>query len=156
MAQQKSENHVVPKGRRKSVPTWLLEGVGGGKVVPVKEAEEQRRLAVVTAENPWLYRGADDMNAVDLFTVEVRKVPKTTSKPRQASPVTKEPMRVSGDNQRIDREIPHRALHQTGPRSSIGIVGRSIGNCVALAQLWLSWISRGRDPADGGVSNPPS
>ena len=51
MTRQKSEDCVVPKGRRKSVPTRGAERPGGGKAVPVNERTRQLGLPFGTAEN---------------------------------------------------------------------------------------------------------
>lgn len=51
MAQQKSEDRIVPEGRRKPVPTHGAEPCGGGKAVPVEKADPQLLLPFPTAEN---------------------------------------------------------------------------------------------------------
>jgi RNA-directed DNA polymerase len=51
MARQKSEDRIVPEGRRKAVPTWGAERSGGGKAVPVDERTGQLGLFLGTAEN---------------------------------------------------------------------------------------------------------
>ena len=50
MARQKSEDHIVPKGRRKAVPTRGFERPGGGRAIPVNEQAEQLGLRFETAE----------------------------------------------------------------------------------------------------------
>lgn len=90
MTQQKSENRIVPKGRRKSVPTRGAERPGGGRAVPVKGEDQQLMLAFATAENPRAYRGAEGSEALDLSGREARKVPKAKVKPRKAGPAKME------------------------------------------------------------------
>jgi RNA-directed DNA polymerase len=51
MTQQKSENRVVPEGRRKSVQTRGPKGIGGGKAVPVNEAPRQLGMRFEAAED---------------------------------------------------------------------------------------------------------
>jgi group II intron reverse transcriptase/maturase len=51
MTRQKSEDGVVPQGRRKPVPTRGVEHPGGGKAVPVNEQSRQLGLPFGTAEN---------------------------------------------------------------------------------------------------------
>lgn len=51
MARQKSEGRVVPKGRRKAVPTRGAECLGGGKAISVNEQARQLELPLGTAEN---------------------------------------------------------------------------------------------------------
>lgn len=50
MTRQKSEDRMVPKGRRKSVPTRGDERPGGGKAIPVNEQTWQLELPLGTAE----------------------------------------------------------------------------------------------------------
>lgn len=51
MTQQKSENRIVPQGRRKSVQTRGVERLGGGKAVPVNQESWQLGLPFATADN---------------------------------------------------------------------------------------------------------
>jgi RNA-directed DNA polymerase len=50
MARQKSENRIVPEGRRKAVPTRGIERPAGGRAVPVDERTGQLGLFTGTAE----------------------------------------------------------------------------------------------------------
>ncbi len=52
MTQQKSEDRIVPQGRRKASSTQEVERPGGGKSVPVKQVSWQLALPFATAENP--------------------------------------------------------------------------------------------------------
>ena len=63
MARQKSEDRVVPEGRRKSLPTRRARHEGGGKAVPVKEEDGQLTLIPATAENTRAKRGAEGVGA---------------------------------------------------------------------------------------------
>ena len=58
MTQQKSEDRIVPKGRRKSPPSRGPEHPGGGKAVPVEGEDQQLMLEFATAESP-RQRGAE-------------------------------------------------------------------------------------------------
>lgn len=51
MTRQKSEDRVVPKGRRKAVPTRRAERSEGGKAISVNEQARQLELPFETAEN---------------------------------------------------------------------------------------------------------
>ncbi len=51
MTQQKSEDCIVPEGRRKAVPTRGTERPGGGKAVPVNQVSWQLVLPFATAEH---------------------------------------------------------------------------------------------------------
>ena len=84
MAQQKSENRILPKGRRKTPPTRVLERLGGGKAVPVKGVNRQLPLFFTTAENPRPRRGADGGRKPDLSGAGSRKVPKVKNTCRRA------------------------------------------------------------------------
>jgi RNA-directed DNA polymerase len=52
MAQQKSEDSIVPEGRRKPVSTHNSKQYGGGKRVPVNKQAQQLRLPFASAEYP--------------------------------------------------------------------------------------------------------
>src|SRR3972149_11509045 len=122
MARQKSENRIVPDGRRKSVGTRGVESPGGGKAVPVKEADMQLRLAFATAETPRKFRGAEGFCVVDRSTAEGRKAPKATARHEQAGPATME--EVVG---RLDAAFDKVAANKGAPgpdRQSIGEVRR--------------------------------
>jgi RNA-directed DNA polymerase len=51
MARQKSEERIVPEGRRKTVPTRRIERSAGGRAVPVDERTGQLGLFTGTAED---------------------------------------------------------------------------------------------------------
>jgi hypothetical protein len=51
MARQKSDNRVVPQGRRKASVTRGSKRAGGGKAVAVNEQPRQLRLTFETAED---------------------------------------------------------------------------------------------------------
>jgi RNA-directed DNA polymerase len=59
MTQQKSEDRIVPEGRRKSVSTRGVEPFGGGKAIPVSERVQQLGLFTATAENLGATPGLD-------------------------------------------------------------------------------------------------
>lgn len=81
MAQQKSENRVVPQGRRKSSPTRKVEASGGGKAVPVKGEDQQLMLPLATAEKPrHFWCGPEAPDGADLSTSRGKKGPKASSK----------------------------------------------------------------------------
>jgi hypothetical protein len=90
MAQQESEDCVVPQGRRKPSVTRGVEPREGGKAVPVKEADQRQQLLFATAENARVKRGAEGALAVDRSTMRTHKVPKAKGKQRQAGPATME------------------------------------------------------------------
>lgn len=89
MTPQKSEDCVVPQGRRKPSPTRGIECPGGGKAVPVKEVGQQLLLVFATAENP-REGGAEGAGAGDRSTARAHKVPKAKARPEQAGPATME------------------------------------------------------------------
>ena len=51
MTRQKSEDRVVPQGRRKSVPTEGPVCLGGGKAIPVNQSTCELGMTFWTAEN---------------------------------------------------------------------------------------------------------
>lgn len=88
MAQQKSEDRIAPQGLRKSSVTRGVERSGGGRAVPVKEADQQLLLAFATAESPRKSRGAESARATDLSVVKAHKVPKAKVNRELAGPAT--------------------------------------------------------------------
>jgi RNA-directed DNA polymerase len=90
MTQQKSEDRIVPEGRRKAVPIRGVGPPGGGKAVPVEGEDQQLMLAFATAESPRAVRGAEDALNPDLSGAGARKVPKAKAKPRRAGPARME------------------------------------------------------------------
>ena len=90
MTQQKSEDRVVPEGRRKSISTRGVEPPGGGKAIPVEGEDQQLKLLFATAENPRVRRGAAGARNPDLSGAGARKVPKAKGKPRRAGPARME------------------------------------------------------------------
>ncbi len=94
MTQQKSENPIVPEGRRKSVPTRASEDEssrGGGKGVPVEETTIQPDLPFVTAENPAMkMEGANASLDTDRSVPELCEAPKAKVKGRKRTSATLE------------------------------------------------------------------
>lgn len=88
MTHQKSENRIVPEGRRKAVQSRRV--FGGGKAVPVKGEVRQLVLNFATAENPREKRGAESAESPDQFEREARKEPKAEGKERKDGPATME------------------------------------------------------------------
>ena len=119
MAQQKSENRVVPKGRRKSVRIWRGEPSGGGKAVPVKGEDQQLKLAFATAENPRSKRGAEGAEIPDLSGKEVRKVPKAKVKPRKAGPA-----RMEEVVERLSQAFEKVAANKGAPGPDLQTIGQ--------------------------------
>lgn len=110
MTRQKSENRVVPDGRRKSSGTWGAMRLGGGKAVPVKEEDRQLLLTFATAESPRKLRGAGGADAVDLSTERAPLVPKAKGRQGQAGPATME--EVVG---RLDEALDKTAANRGAP-----------------------------------------
>lgn len=88
MTQQKSEDRVVPQGRRKPSPTHGVEPREGGKVIPVKEVDSRQLLLFATAENQRQKREAEGASPMDLFMSEAQEVSKAKDKPMKANPAT--------------------------------------------------------------------
>jgi hypothetical protein len=85
MAQQEPEDRTVPKAPGNRSQTRSTRLPGGGKAIPVKEEERQRRLNFVTAENP-RQRGAKSRRGGDRSTLHLQKVRKTKGKPKRVGP----------------------------------------------------------------------
>lgn len=136
MAQQKSENRVVPKGRRKSVQTRGGERPGGGKAVPVKRADQQLLLAFATAENPRVARGAEGAEVPDPSGRKAQKVPKAKVKWRRAGPA-----RMEGVAERLEEAFGRVAANKGAPgpdRQSIEQVERHLDEVLAKLRTVLS------------------
>ena len=89
MAQQESEDRMVPKAPGNRSQTRDTRSTGGGKAVPVKEEERQQRLKFVAAENS-RQRGAEGRRDEDRTTSRLQKVRKTKGKPKRVGPARME------------------------------------------------------------------
>jgi RNA-directed DNA polymerase len=91
MARQKSEDCIVPQGRRKTESTRRRENRGGGKAVPVNERTRQLELNFGTAE---VLAGqtvkVDGVAALNQKVTATRATPKPKSTKRKASSATME------------------------------------------------------------------
>lgn len=91
MARQKSDRRVVPKGRRKAVPTCSDESSRGGKAVTVKQRTEQLDLLCGTAEDSSAEaRGTDGEAASHRSEAATRAEPKPRRKKEKALSATME------------------------------------------------------------------
>lgn len=90
MARQKSENLIVPKDRRKSVPTRRVELAGGGKGVPVEEVDRQLRLPFATAEDLRPERRAKTRKGPDRSGLRKALAPKAGGKTQPGGPASLE------------------------------------------------------------------
>src|SRR5487761_536108 len=87
MAQQKSEDRVVPEGGVMPVERAGSSPGGQGKAVPVEETTVQLSLAIATAENP---RGATRRRSRDRLGEIRAGAPKAIDKTGTAAPATME------------------------------------------------------------------
>lgn len=107
MGRQKSDDRVVPEGRRKAEVTGESRG---GKAVTVNEQTGQLALFGETAESP---QGARARVGVDPSTRKSRRVPKSPSgKGRSLSPVT---MEVIADEQNLKVAFARVASNRGAP-----------------------------------------
>jgi RNA-directed DNA polymerase len=91
MAQQKSERCMVPKGRRKPVPTRGAERPGGGKAAPVNERTWQLGLHFETAEEHAAQAASTDGGAATGLPVPAtHEEPKSRGKEKTATSATME------------------------------------------------------------------
>jgi RNA-directed DNA polymerase len=110
MAQQKSEDRKVPKGRRKSPPTRGTERPGGGKAVPVKEVDRQLKLAFAPAENSLQPSGAQRARIADRSASKPHEAPKAKVKPGKAGPA-----RMEEVIERLEESFAHVAANRGAP-----------------------------------------
>ncbi len=85
MAQQKSEDRVVPDGGVMPVQPTSLSAGGQGKAVPVEEAAWQLCLPIATAEAP---RGASRKQAPDRSGIRAAGEPKAIVNAQKCAPAT--------------------------------------------------------------------
>jgi len=127
MTQQKSENRIVPAGRRKSVQTQRLKRSGGGKSVPVNQESRQLELPFATAEYSNA-KAAEAIGAVDIGQPisAAHAVPKAKVKTRRATTATMEEL-----VERLDEAFQHVASNKGAPgpdKQSIAEVRKYLGN----------------------------
>ena len=87
MAQQKSEDRVVPEGGVTPVERAGSSAGGQGKAIPVEQTAGQLRLPIATAENP---KGAARKASVDQFADARARVPEAIVNVESVTPVTME------------------------------------------------------------------
>ena len=110
MTQQKSENGILPEGRRKASPTQDSNRTEGGKAVPIEEASSQQLLLFATAEIPRLGRGAKPKQPKDLSMGKAVKVPKAKRKRLKAVAAT-----LSVIVERLDESLEKVAANDGAP-----------------------------------------
>jgi group II intron reverse transcriptase/maturase len=110
MTQQKSEDRIVPKELRKTLPTRGDEPPGGGKAVPVKEEDRQLTLAFAPAENPPPQGGAERAKNADRSAKEAHKEPQAKTKPGRAGPA-----RMEEVIERLEEAFAHVAANRGAP-----------------------------------------
>lgn len=121
MAQQKSENRVVPEDQGNLVPTRGVESPGGGKAVPVDESVRQLALPFATTECPQGSFGADEG---DLSPSEASKGSKADGKDEKCQPAT-----IDGMTERLTMALHRVASNKGAP----GPDGQTIG------ELQVQW-----------------
>lgn len=143
MTQQKSEDRIVPQGRRKPTATRGFERPGGGKAVPVKEEGQQLWLPFATAENPqWC--GAEGTLESDRSGKRMHKVPKAKSNPGEGGPAGMEEV-----VERLEEAFANVAANKGAPgpdRQSIEQVREHLP--VILGKLRLSLLDGSYQPGD--------
>ena len=110
MTPQKSEDRIVPEERRKPIPTRGPEQPGGGKAVPVKEADRQLMLAFVPAENLLKRSGAQRVDVADRFATQAHKAPKAMAKQSRRGPA-----RMEEVLERLEEAFAHVAANRGAP-----------------------------------------
>ena len=121
MAQQKSEDCVVPQGQGNLVPTCGAERHRGGKAVPVDEQVMQLELPIATAENP---QGAAREAPSDLSGGASPRVSKAMVKGETSTPATMED---------VTRRLSEALRHVAANRGAPGPDGETIGH---LRERW--------------------
>jgi len=144
MAQQESEDRIVPEGRGNSSRARGVEPCGGGKAVPVEGEGEQLTLAFAAAESPRSDRGAGGAREPDQSGEGVRKVSKAKVKGGQASPA-----RMEGVAERLEEAFANVAANRGAPgpdRQSIEQVREQLPK--VLAKLRRALLEGTYQPGD--------
>jgi hypothetical protein len=138
MAQQKSEDRVVPEGGVMPVERAGSSSGGQGKAVPVEETAVQLSLAIVTAENP---KGATRRRSRDRLGEIRAGAPKAIGKVGTAASATME---------EVAYRLTDALLKVASNKGAPGPDGQTIE---ALADQWSVVLPRlqadllaGRDP----------
>lgn len=124
---EKSDDRVVPEGRRKAVPTaFRIGGTQGGKAVTATEQDVQLRLFPATAEKPRREKSRVDTNARavgDLSPSARRKGPKAGETIWRARPaMTMEEVASEGNLLRSFKKVADNKGAAGPDRESIGDV----------------------------------
>ncbi len=111
MTQQKSEDCIVPEGRRKATPNRGTERPEGGKAVPVNQVSRQLGLPFATAEHPVGHTaGANDQADMGGPISATLEAPKAKNKPRTATAATMEKL-----VEQLDVAFEHVASNKGAP-----------------------------------------
>lgn len=121
MAQQKSEDRIVPQGQGNLAPTRGVEHRGGGKAVPVDEQVMQLELPIATAENP---QGAAREVVSDLSDNARTGAPKASGKGQARTPATID---------EVTRQLTQALRHVVANRGAPGPDGETVDQ---LRERW--------------------
>lgn len=164
MTQQKSEDRIVPEGRRKPTSTRGVEPLGGGKAVPVKGEDQQLTLAFATAENPRKNRGAAGARNPGVPGEGARKVPQAKVKPSEVGPA-----RMEGVVERLEEAFAHVAankgapgpdrqtiaeVRQHWPKVQAGLHQSLLEGSYQPGDVRRKWISKGSGKGQRGLGIP--
>jgi group II intron reverse transcriptase/maturase len=144
MTRQESEGRTVPEAPGNRSKTRRTRRAWGGKAVPVKEEERQRRLNFAAAENPRRERGAESGRDEDQSTSGKQKAPKAKSKLTRV-----EPARMEEVVERLEEAFENVARNQGAPgpdRQSIEEVRKHLPEL--LPELRNSLLKESYRPGD--------
>lgn len=118
MVREKSDDRVVPQGRRKTVRTASHEsGVRGGKVVTEREEADQLGLSFGTADSP---RGVDGGTVMG----EPKTVPRAMRKPKHTKSTGLRPMTM--EEVAAERNLRHAFENVASNDGAAGPDGKSV------------------------------
>ena len=127
MGRQKSDGRVVPKGRRKAIPTGESRG---GKAVTVEEQADQLALFVETAESP---KGSRRKVGAGVPAKKSVRVPKSTrGKSTSLSPMTMESI---ADEANLGAALSKVAAHR-------GAAGPDRMSVIEVRERWREYLPR--------------
>ena len=139
MAQQKSEDRVVPEGGVMPVERAGSSTGGQGKAVPVEETAVQLCLPIATAENP---KGATRRRTRDRLGAIRAGAPKAIDKVESAAPATME---------EVAKRLTSALLKVASNKGAPGPDGQTIE---ALAEQWPVVLPRLQADLLGGTYRP--
>jgi len=142
MTQKKSEDFIVPEGRRKSVSTQGAERPGGGKEIPVNEQTWQLGLPFVTADD---LEAPTTPGGYTVIADGVRPLPASHVKPKAK---VKERTAMSATMEEVVEGLGEAFKSVASNKEHQGLIARASTRCVCTWTRYCgSWaLTFSREP----------